>query len=96
MKSYIKKLPSMLKKDYRKSKRYTPKQVKSTIERGYLSVRVGAYFIKSHSESVITLIYALYVLMPIEIKPKNTECLHDRHLLTFLQSVLSPCTIDVL
>ncbi|WP_442957018.1 MULTISPECIES: DUF6559 family protein [unclassified Photobacterium] len=46
IKSYIKKLPSMLKRDYRKSKRYTPKQVKSTIERGYLSVRVGAYFIK--------------------------------------------------
>ncbi|MBV7263457.1 hypothetical protein KCG43_15750 [Photobacterium sp. WH24] len=49
IKSYIKKLPSMLKRDYRKSKRYTPKQVKSTIERGGLSVVYACYGIAMFS-----------------------------------------------
>ena len=43
IKSYIKKLPSLLAKDYGKSKTYTPMQVKKTIERSKLSVADACY-----------------------------------------------------
>ncbi len=43
IKSYIKKLPSLLAKDYGKSKTYTPMQVKKTIERSKLSVVDACY-----------------------------------------------------
>jgi len=45
IKSYLKKLPSLLAKDYGKSKIYTPKQVKKTIERSSLSVTDACYSI---------------------------------------------------
>jgi hypothetical protein len=38
IKSYIRKLPSLLAKDYGRSNTYTPKQVKRTIQRYGLSV----------------------------------------------------------
>ncbi len=43
IKSYIKKLPRLLEKDYGKSKIYTPMQVKKTIERSKLSVDYACY-----------------------------------------------------
>ncbi|MDH5447164.1 MAG: hypothetical protein OEY52_16565 [Gammaproteobacteria bacterium] len=49
IKSYIKKLPSLLAKDYGKSKTYTPKQVKRTIERSGLSVTDACYGIAMFS-----------------------------------------------
>lgn len=49
IKSYIKKLPSLLAKDYGKSKTYTPKQVKKTIERSGLSVSDACYGIAMFS-----------------------------------------------
>ncbi|MEI2743060.1 MAG: DUF6559 family protein [Candidatus Competibacter sp.] len=49
IKSYIRKLPSLLAKDYGKSKTYTPKQVKRTIERSGLSVSDACYGIAMFS-----------------------------------------------
>lgn len=49
IKSYIKKLPGLLAKDYGKSKTYTPKQVKRTIERSGLSVTNACYGIAMFS-----------------------------------------------
>jgi len=49
IKSYIKKLPSLLAKDYGNSKTYTPKQVKRTIERSGLSVGDACYGIAMFS-----------------------------------------------
>lgn len=49
IKSYIKKLPSLLAKDYGKSKAYTPKQVKRSIERGGLSVADACFGIAMFS-----------------------------------------------
>jgi len=50
IKSYIKKLPSLLAKDYGKSKTYTPKQVKRTIERAGLSATNACYGIAIFSD----------------------------------------------
>jgi len=49
IKSYIKKLPSLLAKDYGKSKTYTPKQIKKTIERSRLSVTDACFGIAMFS-----------------------------------------------
>lgn len=49
IKSYIKKLPGLLVRDYGKSKTYTPKQVKRTIERSGLSVTDACYGIAMFS-----------------------------------------------
>lgn len=43
IKSYIKKLPRLLAKDYGSSKSYTPMQVKKTIERNRLPVIYSGY-----------------------------------------------------
>ncbi|WP_153039178.1 DUF6559 family protein [Microbulbifer sp. Q7] len=45
IKSYLRKLPRLLAKDYGKSKRYRPKQVRATIERNGLSVIYTCYAI---------------------------------------------------
>lgn len=49
IKSYIKKLPGLLAKDYGKAKTYTPKQVKKTIERSGLSVSNACFGIAMFS-----------------------------------------------
>lgn len=49
IKSYIKKLPSLLAKDYGKSKDYTPNQVRRTIERSGLNVDDACYGIAMFS-----------------------------------------------
>lgn len=49
IKSYIKKLPSLLAKDYGASKTYTPMQVRKTIERSGLSVDYSCYAIAMFS-----------------------------------------------
>ncbi|MES9992797.1 MAG: DUF6559 family protein [Candidatus Thiodiazotropha sp.] len=49
IKSYIRKLPLLLAKDYGKSKTYTPLQVKSTIQRSGLSVSDACYGIAMFS-----------------------------------------------
>jgi len=49
IKSFIKQLPGLLAKDYGKSKMYTPKQVKKTIERSGLSVANACYGIAMFS-----------------------------------------------
>jgi uncharacterized membrane protein YgcG len=49
IKSYIKKLPSLLAMDYGNSKTYTPKQVQRTIERSGLSVTDACYGIAMFS-----------------------------------------------
>lgn len=50
IKSYIQKLPRLLSKDYGKSKTYTPKQIKSTIDRSGLSPIYACYGIALFSE----------------------------------------------
>ncbi|WP_444916232.1 DUF6559 family protein [Microbulbifer sp. VAAC004] len=45
IKSYLRKLPKLLAKDYGKSKRYRPKQVRATIERSGLSIIYTCYAI---------------------------------------------------
>ena len=49
IKSYVNKLPALLVKDYGKSKKYTPQQVKLTIERGGLSVADACFGIAMFS-----------------------------------------------
>lgn len=49
IKSYIKKLPSLLAKDYGKTKTYTPKQVKRAIERAGLCVTDACFAIAMFS-----------------------------------------------
>ena len=49
IKSYIKRLPRLLAKDYGKSKTYSPKQVKRSIERSGLSVTHACYAIAMFS-----------------------------------------------
>jgi uncharacterized membrane protein len=49
IKSYIKKLPDLLSKDYGRSKTYTPQQVKRTIERAGLNAAWGCYAISMFS-----------------------------------------------
>ena len=49
IKSYIKKLPSLLRKDYGRPKAYTPMQVRRSVERGGLSVAYACYGIAMFS-----------------------------------------------
>ncbi len=49
IKSYLKKLPRLLAKDYGRSKIYTPMQVKKTIERSKLNTRYVCYGISIFS-----------------------------------------------
>ncbi|MCX2781160.1 DUF6559 family protein [Microbulbifer thermotolerans] len=45
IKLYLRKLPRLLQKDYGRSKRYRPKQVRATIERSGLPVEFSCYAI---------------------------------------------------
>lgn len=49
IKEYIKRLPGLLAKDYGKSKTYTPKQIRSTIERSNMNVTCACYGIAMFS-----------------------------------------------